>query len=218
MHFIMVCFDGCERLFSILNLIWFSAFQNFAFEMKQNNRVIRIGLKWKLRRTWRPTQAHKHTSTPVHKRPITYVRWLLTFCSLMQMHIGWLELRIHLHATISSCATIIVIYLAFCVCVSGKQLNVTSTAMYFLVLAASNALHSLAMQPKPDGESVNTISHSNGTMITLYASKIDRGRERESSVGFQIILHSVWKIAVVMSQKMWSPFPKSINLTIVQCA
>lgn len=26
-HFIMVCFDGCERLFSILNLIWFSAFQ-----------------------------------------------------------------------------------------------------------------------------------------------------------------------------------------------
>lgn len=27
-HFIMVCFDGCERLFSILNLIWFSAFHN----------------------------------------------------------------------------------------------------------------------------------------------------------------------------------------------
>lgn len=50
-HFIMVCFDGCERLFSILNLIWFSAFQKFAFEMKQNNRVIRIGLKWKWKRT-----------------------------------------------------------------------------------------------------------------------------------------------------------------------
>lgn len=39
------------------------------------------------------------------------------------------KLRIHLHATISSCATIIVIYLSLRVCVSGKQLNVTQNAM-----------------------------------------------------------------------------------------
>lgn len=60
----------------------------------------------------------------------------LNQCAAAYKCISPFELRIHLHATISSCATIIVIYLSLRVCVSGKQLNVTCNAVLDTVAAA----------------------------------------------------------------------------------
>lgn len=70
----------------------------------------------------------------IREAPILYQFYMYMYkMDLVMAHkckSSW-KLRIHLHTTISSCATIIVIYLSYWLCVSGKQLNVTSNAWRF---------------------------------------------------------------------------------------